>query len=582
MTQLTADELFTPQTGDQWLATILADANAQNLQTTSWQSGGMARTILQIMAPLFGQQDGLNSIIAQGNFLDFSASGVVTYTAANGTTVTAPVTPDPSIPSQNPLGIPGWLDALANSRYNVTRIGAQQASNLVAVANTSASTYGPYAIGTYHAANLSTGATYANAASLTITPSPVAGGYITAASNTGPIQITTNGGHELSTGQVVYITGVFGNTAANGFFVITVIDGFNFTLNGSSGNGAWTAGGIVYIPGLPIFNADLSGPIGSSGIGGITQPVTANSGVFVWNPLPFVGVQWESNIALAARCRAKLSSLSPNGPSGAYQFFALSANTFLQAQTPSISLTEPVTQAIVSQNYTTGTVTTYVASDFGAVTGCVQLAITGATNATPIVVATTSAHGLSTGAYVVVSGVQGNTAANNTASNQSWVITVTDGTHFSLNGSVGNESYTGGGSVEGGDLGLVDSIIQNYCVPDAVTETTASASNWDVAIVAAVTVSAAYATTYANAVQVALAAYFKALKIGGQNSGGVIQYNDVIGVLYAAGISSSGGQSNVKSISSLTINGTSGNVTFASPTSFALLSPTPVVTVTGV
>jgi len=62
---------------------------------------------------------------------------------------------------------------------------------------------------------------------------------ITAASNTSPIQITTGVTTGLSSGQQVTITGVLGNTAANGTFTITVIDGTNFTLNGSVGNGTF-------------------------------------------------------------------------------------------------------------------------------------------------------------------------------------------------------------------------------------------------------------------------------------------------------------------------------------------------------
>ena len=82
--------------------------------------------------------------------------------------------------------------------------------------------------------------------------------------------------------------------------------------------------------------------------------------------------------------------------------------------------------------------------------------ITGATNASPIVIATSAPHGLATGMQVVIGGVGGNTAANNvppgllngqtTAPNPSWVITVVDATHFSLNGSTGNAAYTSGGT----------------------------------------------------------------------------------------------------------------------------------------
>jgi hypothetical protein len=77
--------------------------------------------------------------------------------------------------------------------------------------------------------------------------------------------------------------------------------------------------------------------------------------------------------------------------------------------------------------------------DFG---GQVRLAVTAATNATPIVITTGTAHGLSTGAVVGIDGVLGNAAANGT-----WVVTVVDSTHFSLNTSVGSGAFTVGGGV---------------------------------------------------------------------------------------------------------------------------------------
>lgn len=68
---------------------------------------------------------------------------------------------------------------------------------------------------------------------------------VTGATNDSPIQITTSGANSLTTGQTVVISGVTGNTAANGTFVITVIDNTHFTLNGTTGNGAYGGGGIV-------------------------------------------------------------------------------------------------------------------------------------------------------------------------------------------------------------------------------------------------------------------------------------------------------------------------------------------------
>ena len=69
------------------------------------------------------------------------------------------------------------------------------------------------------------------------------------------------------------------------------------------------------------------------------------------------------------------------------------------------------------------------------------VSVTGATNATPVVI-TATAHGRSTGDSVYISGVLGNTAANGT-----WIITKVDANSFSLNSSVGNGAYSSGGTV---------------------------------------------------------------------------------------------------------------------------------------
>lgn len=68
---------------------------------------------------------------------------------------------------------------------------------------------------------------------------------VTAATNATPIQITTSVANALTTGQTVTIFGVTGNIAANGTFVITVINSTNFTLNSSVGNGAYISGGTI-------------------------------------------------------------------------------------------------------------------------------------------------------------------------------------------------------------------------------------------------------------------------------------------------------------------------------------------------
>lgn len=71
-----------------------------------------------------------------------------------------------------------------------------------------------------------------------------------------------------------------------------------------------------------------------------------------------------------------------------------------------------------------------------------QISVTDATNASPIVITTASAHGYATGNKIVVQQVGGNTAANG-----AWIITVINTTSFSLDGSTGNAAYTSGGYV---------------------------------------------------------------------------------------------------------------------------------------
>jgi hypothetical protein len=68
--------------------------------------------------------------------------------------------------------------------------------------------------------------------------------------------------------------------------------------------------------------------------------------------------------------------------------------------------------------------------------------VTGATNASPIVITTASSHGLVTGDKVGIFSVLGNNAAND-----KWTITVLSATTFALDGSTGSGAYTSNGIV---------------------------------------------------------------------------------------------------------------------------------------
>lgn len=86
-----------------------------------------------------------------------------------------------------------------------------------------------------------------------------------------------------------------------------------------------------------------------------------------------------------------------------------------------------------------------------------DLEITGATNATPIVITTGTNHNLRTGRRVRVFGVLGNTAADGT-----WSITRLSDTTFELDGSAGNGAYTSGGTAVSGIWGRVGAMKTGY------------------------------------------------------------------------------------------------------------------------
>lgn len=81
---------------------------------------------------------------------------------------------------------------------------------------------------------------------------------VTAATNASPIAITSSASHGMSTGDKVAILKVLGNTATNGTWTITVTDSTHFTLNGSTGNGAYTSGGFIVKLSLDQWISDIA------------------------------------------------------------------------------------------------------------------------------------------------------------------------------------------------------------------------------------------------------------------------------------------------------------------------------------
>lgn len=95
-------------------------------------------------------------------------------------------------------------------------------------------------------------------------------GNVTGATNASPIVITS-AAHAVVTGQAVTVASVGGNTAANGTFIATYVGVNTFSLDGSTGNGAYTSGGTWRTTGL--YKVALAGAVLNSLEAGKTYTV---------------------------------------------------------------------------------------------------------------------------------------------------------------------------------------------------------------------------------------------------------------------------------------------------------------------
>lgn len=83
------------------------------------------------------------------------------------------------------------------------------------------------------------------------------GAAITGATNATPIVITA-ANHGLVTGDTIVVSGVLGNTAANGTFQVIQLSANTFSLTTSVGNGAYTSGGVFAFSGLWKVTLDVT------------------------------------------------------------------------------------------------------------------------------------------------------------------------------------------------------------------------------------------------------------------------------------------------------------------------------------
>ena len=138
---LSLSDVLTIATAAEWEAKILSFATTLGLTATAWQHGGVARTIIAVMANALSAVDTVVYGIACGGFLDTAAD----------------ITPE---------GGPGWLDLVSQYVFDVTRTPTTQGTTSISVTNTGGAISLP--AGTYHVKAVSSGHTYRNSAAITL------------------------------------------------------------------------------------------------------------------------------------------------------------------------------------------------------------------------------------------------------------------------------------------------------------------------------------------------------------------------------------------------------------------------------
>jgi hypothetical protein len=126
-------------------------------------------------------------------------------------------------------------------------------------------------------------------------------GFIVAANNANPGQVTTSAPHNLVTGNTVIITGVVGATGYNNVpFTITFVDALNFTIGTNAGGfGEYVSGGTfvsnrrlsntepnaAIVPGSVVYTVMGSPNVTytDDGQGGLTASVGGTSGLILYN-----------------------------------------------------------------------------------------------------------------------------------------------------------------------------------------------------------------------------------------------------------------------------------------------------------
>ncbi len=275
---------------------------------------------------------------------------------------------------------------------------------------------------------------------------------ITQATNASPVVITSSIEHKLKTDQLyeAVISGVGGNTAANGTFQIKAINATQFQLVGVSGNGAYTSGGTWQLV-SPLQPRAKAGSQGAKHLSLVADPTDPF--------IVYIGGDRQDAPAPNDTAFSVPNSLGATGFTGRL----FKGDSFIDPLFTTVTVGVPGSQwSSLTNNGTFSNTGPHAdsrelafdalgrlieADDVGLVvrTGAKGGVITGVFNAEQILIQS-RAHGLKTGDQIRISGVTGKTDANGT-----FTITVLNSDEFLLDGTDDDDIYTSGGVWGAGD-----------------------------------------------------------------------------------------------------------------------------------
>lgn len=226
MTTPALDDVLTPETADEIEETFLEIGATLGLPTTAWQPGGVARTILAIVANVVAALWLVVVAIAKGGLLDY-ATGV-------------------------------WLTLLARNGYGVERIAAASGVTTMTLTNANVGGLGPYAVGALHFVNTTTGKTYRSTTAVV----SVAGGGGTASVDIIADEVGT--GSNAAPTEIALLDGIIGLSASNASTLVGVAEELDADLvqrckdklGALSPNGAASA--YAYVAKTPTLNGGVS------------------------------------------------------------------------------------------------------------------------------------------------------------------------------------------------------------------------------------------------------------------------------------------------------------------------------------